>query len=318
MITWLVGENSFEVHEAKRALLAAFSGEPELIDGSELTLARLPDLFMGISLFAEERLVIISELSANATVWGKLPEWLPRVNDAIHLVFIDKKPDKRTTSYKALKSVATVREFAPWTERDTIKAEAWVMQRAATRHITLARGQAKHLVARVGVDQWQLAQALEILSLLDTITNDAIDTHIPNNPSENVFALFETALQGDAVAVHDMLATLKTQQEPHMLLGLLSSQVLSLAAVVAASASASARTSAPEAASATEDPAKDFAIHPFVVSKMRRYVHKVSKSDVAAMIEAFAVADAGMKRSKAEPWMLIERALLEVVMIRRR
>ena len=312
MITWLVGENSFEVHEAKRALLAAFSGEPELIDGSELTLARLPDLFMGISLFAEERLVIISELSANATVWGKLPEWLPRVNDAIHLVFIDKKPDKRTTSYKALKSVATVREFAPWTERDTTKAEAWVMQRAAAKHVTLARGQAKHLVARVGVDQWQLAQALEILSLLDTITNDAIDTHIPNSPSENVFALFETALQGDAVAVHDMLATLKTQQEPHMLLGLLSSQVLSLAAVVAAAASASARTSAPE------DPAKDFAIHPFVVSKMRRYVHKVSKSDVAAMIEAFAVADAGVKRSKAEPWMLIERALLEVVMIRRR
>lgn len=301
MITWLTGENSFELHEAKKACVASFDGEPEYYDGTELTLADLPTILMGVSLFAQHRLVIISDIAQNAALWSKVPEWLPRVSDDSSVVFVDAKPDKRTTAYKALKAAATVREFAPWTDRDTAKAEAWVVQRANALGVTLARLQARHLVARVGVDQWQLAQAVTMLSLLDAITDDAIDTHIAKNTTENVFELFELALTGDMTTVHEKLQALKMQEDAHRLLGLLSSQVLSLAAVV----------SAPE----TANPAKDFGIHPYVVGKMRRYTRKLSKHRVAELIEAFARADAAMKRSKAEPWLLVERALIDVAAI---
>jgi len=59
MITWLIGENSFEVREALKSIESKFDGSPERIDGTELTLAQLPDLLMGMSLFATERLVVI-------------------------------------------------------------------------------------------------------------------------------------------------------------------------------------------------------------------------------------------------------------------
>jgi DNA polymerase III delta subunit len=298
MITWLIGENSFEVREAQKAIEGAFAGEPERVDAAGLTLAQLPDLLMGVSLFAAERLVIISDITQNASLWEKLPDWLPRISDDIHVVFIDAKPDKRTTSYKALKSVATVQEFALWSERDTQKAEQWVSERAKTQKISLDVRAARHLVQRVGVDQWHLAQALETLSLLDVVSEEAIDTIIPATLSENIFQLFETALDGNTEQVAKQIATLSLQEDPYALFALLTSQVLALAAVIYADEAAY--------------PAKDFAIHPFVVSKMTRHAKRLGKQKVGSIVEAFAKTDADMKRSKADPWLLIEKTLIEI------
>ena len=298
MITWLVGENSFEVREALKAIEASFSGTSERVDGTELSLAGLPDLLMGISLFTTERLVVINGISQNSTLWEKLPDWLPRVNEDIHIVFIDTKPDKRTTSYKALKSAAELHEFPLWTERDIAKAEQWVSARAATLNVKLDMKSIRHLVQRVGLDQWQLANALETLFLLDEVTPEVIDAVIPQNLQENIFQLFETALEGRAPQVAEKLKTLSLQEDPYALFALLTSQALTLAAVAYADEHV--------------DPAKDFAIHPFVASKMTRHAKQLGKARVGQIIETFAKTDADMKRSKAEPWLLIERTLLEI------
>lgn len=298
MITWLVGENSFEVREALKAIEAQFNGMPERIDGAELSLAEQPDLLMGMSLFATERLVVITDISQNSGLWEKLPDWLPRVNDDIHIVFIDAKPDKRTTSYKALKAAAELHEFPLWTERDAAKAEQWVSARAPALNMKLDVKLVRHLVQRVGLDQWQLASALETLSLLDEVTLEAIDAVIPQNLQENIFQLFETALEGKASLVAEKLKTLSMQEDPYALFALLTSQAFTLAAVAYADESA--------------NPAKDFAIHPFVASKMTRHAKQLGKARVGRIVEAFAKTDADMKRSKAEPWLLVERLLLEI------
>ena len=297
MITWLVGENSFEIREAVKAIEAAFNGRSERIDGSELTLARLPDLLMGMSLFATERLIIISDISQNSSLWEKLPDWLSRVNDDIHLVFIDTKPDKRTMSYKALRAAANMQEFPAWSERDTQRVEQWVEARAKAFGVKMDRRATQHLVARVGLDQWQLAQAIDTLSLLDVVTVEAINDIVPPNLQENIFQLFETALEAKPVQVAAKLKTLSIQEDPYALFALLCSQALTLAAVTYADDNA--------------NPAKDFAIHPFVASKLVRHGKRLGKNRVGQIVEAFAKTDADMKRSRAEPWLLIERVLLE-------
>jgi len=297
MITWLVGENSFEIREALKEIERAFNGVVERIDGTELKLAQLPDLLMGVSLFAAERLVVITDISQNSALWEKLPDWLPRVNDAIHVVFVDTKPDKRTTSYKALKAAATLREFPAWSEKDAQKAEQWVSARAKALDVAMDKKTTQHLIERVGLNQWQLAHALEMLSLLDTVTVESIDDVIPPNLRENIFQLFETALEGKSKHVGEMLATLSMQEDPYALFALLSSQAVTLAAVTYADD--------------TANPVKDFAIHPFVASKLARHGKRLGKQKVGRVLEAFAKTDADMKRSKAEPWLLIERVLLE-------
>ncbi|MEO6109459.1 MAG: DNA polymerase III subunit delta [Candidatus Saccharimonadales bacterium] len=297
MITLLTGDNSFELNEALTSIVAGFAGRAEKVDGSELEFKNLPDLLMGGTLFAEKRLVIIKELSQNKSVWERLPEWLPRISDDIQLVLIDKKPDKRTVAYKELKKYATVQEFFGWGDRDRGLAENWVAKRAESLSLRLDKKLVHQVVERVGLDQWQLASALDKLSLIDDITADSIETTIDASPSENVFQLFETALEGHPQKVHTMLQTLELTEDPYKLFALLSSQVFQLAGVANAGQG--------------DNAAKDLAIHPYVASKLTRHATRVGKVGSLRILKAFAQADADMKRSKADPWILIERALIE-------
>lgn len=298
MITLLTGDNSFEVREALNAIVADFDGRAEKVDGSQLELRQLPDLLMGGTLFAEKRLVIISDLSSNSSLWQKLPDWLARVSDDVHLVLVDEKPDKRTTSYKALKEAAKVQEYPAWGDRDQSKAEQWLDERAKSQGLKLDRNIVRHVVNRVGPNQWLLANALETLSLLDEITPEAINNTILANESENIFELFETALNGNREALRDTLRTLELQEDPYATFALLSSQAFSLAAVTYADDS--------------QNPSKDFAIHPFVASKLTKYAKRLGKPGVSRIVKQFAQTDADMKISKAEPWLLIERLLFDL------
>ena len=301
MITLLIGENSFEIERALRDITAGFAGNVEKIDGSDLQLSQLPDILMGISLFATARLVIIRNLSSNKAIWTVFGDWLPRISDDIHLVLVEPKPDKRMTTFKLLKESATVREFLPWTDRDVAVAEKWAIAEAKKLGFELDKKSVQALVQRVGVDQWQLFHAIEKLSLLDVVSVDIIKDVVDANPIENVFNLFETALRGDVDELRQMLKTLEQTQDVYQLFALLSSQVFQLAAVANAAK--------------TDNVARDFAIHPFVVSKLTPIAKKLGKSSIAKIVTIFADADDDMKTSRAEPWLLIERALIKVANI---
>ena len=299
MITLLTGDNSFERHEALKSLIGVFEGTPERVDGATLELRQIPDLLMGGTLFAEKRLVVISDLSSNSALWQKLPEWLPRVSDDVHLVLVEAKPDKRTVAFKALKEVATIKEFPTWTDRDYPMAEQWVSARAKTVGLALDFKLSRHIVGRVGLDQWQLANAIDTLALLEDVTVEVINNVVIANETENVFELFETALSGNKKVLQEILRTLEMQEDPYAIFALLSSQAFSLAAVTYADGSQNAT--------------KDFAIHPFVAQKLSRHSSRLGKHGVSHIMKQFAKADADMKISKAEPWILIERLLFTLV-----
>lgn len=296
MITVLTGNNSFEIQEELRRLVTSFDGQAEKIDGTTLELKNLPDLLMGRTLFSEKRLVIIKDLSQNSSVWEKLPEWIARISDDIQLVLVDEKLDKRLTAYKELKKLADIREFNSWGERDYSLAETWTQQRAESLGMKVDKKVAHQIVERVGLDQWQLAQALDKLSLLDAITPELIESTIDANPTENVFQLFETALEGDRKKIHEMIHTLELTEDPYKLFALLSSQVFQLAAVAFAGGG--------------ENPVKDMGIHPYVATKLSQRAKKIGKSGAVRIVKTFAQADADMKLSKADPWLLIEKALV--------
>ncbi|MBC7564802.1 hypothetical protein H7100_01025 [Candidatus Saccharibacteria bacterium] len=298
MISWFTGENTFDIQQAVKAIATAFDGTAERVDGTTIELKNIPDLLMGSTLFAEKRLVIIKDLSQNGVVWEKLPQWIDRISDDIDLILIDEKPDKRTTGYKEVKKRVILKEFPVWGDRDQAIAETWVVSYALKMDLSLDKKLAHHIVGRVGLDQWGLVSALEKISLLEVVTPQTINDTIEPNTSENVFQLFELALDGRRQAVHDMIRTLELVEDPYKLFALLCSQAFQLAAV------SSSRSS--------DNPTKDFAIHPYVAGKLARYGNKLGPRGAAHILTAFAQADADMKRSRGEPWLLIERTLLSM------
>lgn len=301
MITLLIGENSFEVEQALNDIIAKFDGVIERIDGSQLQLNQLPDILMGVSLFATARTVVIRGLSENKSIWSVFGDWLSRISDDIHLILIEPKPDKRTVTYKALQKVAKVQEFIPWTEKDVQKAEKWVALEAKKQGIDLSTKCVQLVVKRVGVDQWQLFYALQKLKLTDDITPESIKNIIDINPVENVFNLLETAIRGDTFELKAMLVNMEKTEDIYRLSALLFSQVFQLAVI--------------SSAEKTDNPAKDFGINPYVVSKMKPLAKQLGKSKITKIVKIFAECDDDMKISRAEPWLLLERALMKVAQI---
>lgn len=302
MITFLVGENSFESERALRDITSRFDGSPEILDGSELQLAQLPDVLMGASLFNDARMVIIKNLSENKTIWPVFSDWIERISSDIHVVLVDAKPDKRTLTYKTIKQHADVKEFPAWGDRDTHIAESWVAGEARALEISIDKKCVQLLVRQIGNDQWQLFRALEKLALVDEVTAEVIDDVIDKNPVENVFNLFETALSGDAATLKRILKNLENTEDVFRLSALLSSQALQLAAIAVASDS--------------DNPGKDFGIHPFVLSKLAKIAKRLKRTDVIKIVTIFAEADDDMKVSKADPWLLVERSLMKLANIK--
>lgn len=302
MITLLTGENSFEIDRELTRINAEFDGNPEKFDGSELELRQIPDILMGTSLFAENRMVIIKSLSDNKSVWTDFADWLVRVSDDIWLVLVEPKPDKRMRTFKELQKLANVKEFKSWGERDTRIAEEWAVSEAKSMNFDLSHALARKLVERTGINQWRVFHAIEKLSVMGEITSDLIETMVDANPSENVFQLFEMSLKGDTARLRQMVQTLEMTDDPYQLFGLLSGQAFQLAALAVADRPDS-------------EVAKNIGAHPFVLQKLAPYADRLGRSGARKVIAALAEADAGMKTSVAEPWLLIERALLKVATI---
>jgi DNA polymerase-3 subunit delta len=298
----LAGENSFEIERALAVIIKGFDGTAEKIDGTEIETKQLPDILMGATLFAQTRLVVLKNLSQNKAVWASFADWIPRVSDDIQVVLVEQKLDKRTKTYKTLQKSGTIKEFALWGDRDTGVAEKWVIGEAKTMGFALDSRLARTLVMRVGLGQWALYQALQKLSVVDSVDEEAIRTLIDANPVENVFNLFETALRGDSEGVARMIATLATTDDAYKLFGLLGGQVIQLAALTVADKPAA-------------EIAKDMGVHPYALSKMSPYAKKVGRHGAHQAINVFAEADTAMKSSSADPWLLIERALMKVAQL---
>lgn len=315
MITLLTGDNSFAIQRELERCTKEFDGEVERVDGAELRAERLPELLVGTTLFAANRLVIIKNLSENNAAWVMLDDLLKRADAMGEVIFVEASPDKRTKTYKTLHKKAEIKEYNQWSEREAGKAETWVAEEARTMGLELDKKSVQMLVRRCVVpgvraggaviDQWRLWHGLGKLSVLDEVTLATVEDVIETTPAENVFELLNAALAGDAKKVRQMVAALEMTDDPFKTMGLLSGQVFQLAVLSV--------TNLPSSAVA-----KDLGVHPYALGKLAPQAKKLGKAGVLKVVEAFTEADHNLKIGVSNPWLLIERALTKCALARRR
>ncbi len=94
---------------AEIAIKKVLGANFETLEGTNLDLAELPSLFLGGTLFASERALLIKDLGDNRAVMDAVAGFL----DTPHNVVIwESKLDKRTAFYKEIKDKVEIREFA--------------------------------------------------------------------------------------------------------------------------------------------------------------------------------------------------------------
>lgn len=269
----------------------------EKVDGEALSLGRLPELLRGASLFTPERTVVIREASKNKPVWEAIGEELASVPDSTTLILADSAPDKRTKTFKTLTKIAHVSDCKELDEREAV---AWLVAEAPQRGGKISQADAQMLVARIGADQARLSNELDKLIIYGDTTKSGIEALVEPAPQANVFALLDAALERRIKPLKEQIRTAKISEDPYMLTGLLSSQVLQLAALVHAEGRS------------PEDIAKDMKVHPYPLKKLAPLARRTTKDELKEIVSVLAVLDDQMKSTGADPWQLLEIALLKI------
>ncbi len=296
MIYFLYGENSFARDNALAEILDGKT--PEKLEGETLEKRHLPDIFAGQTLFAAERLIVLKNASQNLEIWTEVEHYLDKIDASTTLIFVETKPDKRTRTYKILQKIAKTREFSlPKNAYEAQKFAEIEAQKLGLK--TFDAKNARFLIERVGFESWAIFRALEKLALADTIDDTTIAAIVEAHPSENVFALLETALKGESVRVHEMCKALARTEEPYRVFGLLTSQILQLTMLVFG------------VGKRASDVAADMKVSPFVLNRLAHYAAQLQEPQARALLAIFATADKQLKSTTAEPWVIIEATLLQ-------
>ena len=97
--------------EAEKAVKLTLGVDYEVFEGENLTVADLPSIFRGTSLFGtKRRQILLKELGENQGIWEKIPDYLETEHD---VVIWESKIDKRSATYKAMVATGVkMQEFA--------------------------------------------------------------------------------------------------------------------------------------------------------------------------------------------------------------
>lgn len=302
MIHFLYGPNSYallrKVQQLQRGFIAEYDTHGlERIDGENYPPERLPELLQGMSLFASHRMVILKNASQQRALWEALADWADKTLDEVQLVLVEANPDKRTKTFKALTKFTNVYVAENLSEG---QATTWLVEEATSRNGHLTRKDAQFLIGRVGLDQGQLSSELDKLVVHDAINEGLIIDLTEASPHSTAFELLDAVIAAQPQRTKNIIDEIKGSEDPYKLFGLFSSQVHTLALVVAAGSKISA-----------QQVAKDSGTHPFVISKISKAAHHIGWGEAKQIIDTTAELDDRMKSSGIDPWVLLESALIK-------
>ncbi|MEK7621300.1 MAG: DNA polymerase III subunit delta [Patescibacteria group bacterium] len=298
MISLLYGENDFELKKHVKKIVSEFAdaNTTEKVDGNRLSVDDLPNLLSGMSLFSQNRLVILYDTSANKEVWDKLADYIESDNSDTRLVLVESSPDKRTRTFKQLQKRADSMQFNNLNENE---AKTWLLNEAKASNVDLTAALAEKVVARAGVDQWKLHFALQKLANADEINEQSINEQIEASVQANVFALIDAALQRSPQKVHKLVGEASSSEDPYFFFGLFSSQMFQLVTLAVSDKKPA-------------EVAADLGVHPYPMQKLSSIARQLNSSDLKKIALIVAGCDDQIKRSGAEPWLLIEQALVKI------
>ena len=309
MIYLIIGTNAYRAQYELQRLVKSLGVRPEKIDAASLDLNKLADTVRGLSLFQEQRLIVIERLSERKDLWDKLGELASDIAAETYLVLIEPRPDKRTKTFKTLQKTAKLIEATPLTDRQRPAAEKWLLDYASEHSVKLTKTQASDMVARAivadeksrsaEIDQLQLTHAVAALKNAVKIDDTAIATVLPPASEFSVFDIIELAVCGKTANLRSALDELRRSDDVYKVAPLVWSQWSQLVLLAKAEAASTSDTI-------------DLGIHPFVAKKLRPLARQLSPKDLAELTELAAERDYQMKTSSVDPWAALEDFLFRV------
>ena len=288
MIKVFVGNNWFAIKSALDKEIDVFLSKNSDINierfyGPEAEYNDVSTSLSSVSLFSENKMVIIEKLSTYKDVTENLTDFLDKVDNQTSLIIIEPNIDKRSTYYKNLKKLDGFSEFNELEENHLCN---WIQKFVAEKSGEISFNDARYLVFRVGNNQGNIEKELTKLLQYDKkITKYSIDLQTNQTPNSTIFSLVETAFSGDvkkALKLYEEQRSLKI--EPQAIFGMLVWQMHIVAICVSAGTK-----------NATEI-SNDTGISSYVIGKSKTIADRMGRAKVVEYLDLLAEIEATSRR----------------------
>ncbi len=304
MIVTLTGVNDFSRGRELQRLVQAFIAEHtdmavERFDGEDTPAARMRESAASLPFLTARKLVVLREPGKQKAFAEHIEEALQDVADSTDLIIVEPKLDKRLAYYKTLKKLTDFREHA---ELDGNGLAHWAAQYAAEQGGSLAAGDARLLVDRVGMNQQLLAVELDKLVAYEPhVTKQSIELLVERTPQSTIFELLDAAFAGRIARAMELYREQRALKvEPQAIIAMLAWQLHTLA-LIAAAGTLSA-----------DDIARGAKLNPYVVRKSQSIARTLGLTHVRNMIEQLLALDRRLKSASIDADEALQLYLLQL------
>ncbi|MFA4814963.1 MAG: DNA polymerase III subunit delta [Candidatus Gracilibacteria bacterium] len=313
----MVGEDSFsllqEVKRWKEAFVEKY-GESDLeeLDGESASIEQIIGSISTLPFLSEKRLVILRNFlgSQKAEIANELLPAIEKLPETTVLVMVElKDPDKRTSIFKKVSTLATNRLFL---KPKGMQLATWVQRRAEQYQGNLRSETATYLVSVLGDDLFALDQEVQKLCLYardKSITREMIDELVTGNVQKSIFTLTDQLAQKNFAGA---LGTIEQLQEQGEDSGRIFSMIVRQFRLIL-EMKALGEQNVPASMMA-----RKMGVHPFVVSSSLRFTKNFTYDTLRHTLEKFLELDRRLKtgliplkpREEDQYLLAIERILL--------
>ena len=291
MIYCLTGENQYLIREeldSLRKLVDDPNGlNVSVINPEDMGIEELKLELIGLSLFSEQKLVILNQPSKIKGFEDVIQEITESIPDTTTVAIIEPNLDKRKTYYKYLSSKTNLKTLNNLNIPSLVK---WSTDYAASLGGSLSSKDANHLIDRVGDNQLMLSQ--EIIKLIlysPAISTESIDLLTERSPSTTIFELLDAAFDLNPKKALGIYREQRAQKvEPEQILAMLSWQ-LNIVAIYMTSK----KLSDSEVLSVSR-------MSPYTLSKAKRISSKLNPTTLKKLVSNLSELDVMNKTSKLD------------------
>ena len=252
--------------------------------------------------FAENRLIIVEDSGFMKTASPELAEYVGRMPEYLHIIFVEKETDKRNGLYKAVKAVGYICEF---TRLDEKKLAAWAGKMLADAGRKIRMSDMEYFLTCTGNDMMHIR--LEIDKLInytegrDIVTRADIDAVTTVGIENRIFEMIRCVTEGRRPRALELYADLVALKEPPLrILALLArqyNQMLQTKLLVKERVD-------------NAEIAKIIGAPPFAVRNYVRAVRNMSPEQLHASLEQCAQTEEDIKSGRIEDRLGVELLLL--------
>ncbi len=290
----MAGEDSFSLlHELKRwkeAFVEKY-GETDLeeIDGESTKIEQIINSISTLPFLSEKRLVILKNFlsSQKADVANELLPLIENLPETTVLVMAEtKEPDKRTSIFKKLSTLATNRLFL---KPKGAQLYTWIQRRIEQNNSSISSESATYLASILGDDLFALDQAAQKLALYSKgtqVTREMIDDLVTGNVQKSIFTLTDQLAQKNYSGALETIELLQEQgEDPAFIFSMI---VRQFRLILEMKTLSEQNLPAPMMA-------RKMAVHPFVISSTIRFTKNFTYEYLKQTLAQFLELDRRLK-----------------------